>query len=600
MLDKLKNNWKGIGKHRRAGVVVPLFSIYSKDSIGIGDFGDLRLVIDWCKKTGNSILQLLPLNYLGGLNCPYDCLSSFALEPVYLDLKGFYQIESFKEEICKLKERFPFPRTYVDYAIRKEKIRLLKEMFLSDYQNNSSEIEFRDFIKNNQYWIEDFALYKVIKDYHQGKPWYEWEIFLQKRDKRNLERFKREYLKEVLFEMWLQWQAFKQLRKIKSYAQQNNILLKGDLPLLVSRDSADVWAHPEYFKLDLAAGAPPDMYCAKGQRWGMAPYNWEIIAKDRYRYLKEKLRYLGNFYDILRIDHVVGLFRIWSIPYNEPLENQGLNGFFDPEDETKWEERGRGILIKMLENTELFLCAEDLGVIPEVCTRTLQDLEIPGNDVQRWKKDYKISHDFLKPEQYRLLSVSMLSTHDTTNWPAWWQYEAGTVDEELFKRRCSDHRNIGFEAVKDRLFDLGCSRHGRLRWRQEINSVEKLVEILGKKKEELADFIDFYQNTYKEKEKLWNHLGLKGEMREEVDPEILRYALRITLKANSVFCINTIIDYLGLLDLLKPDPYPYRINTPGTISEKNWSLVIPLSLEDLLASQINKEIYEMIVSSGRI
>jgi 4-alpha-glucanotransferase len=340
------------------------------------------------------------------------------------------------------------------------------------------------------------------------------------------------------------------------------------------------------------------MYCAKGQRWGMPTYNWEKISADGYRYLKEKLKYAESFYDILRIDHVVGIFRIWSIPYHEPQENKGLNGLFDPKEENKWHKHAREILSIIVNNTKMLLCAEDLGIIPKVCPDTLKELGIPGNDVQRWVKDWKVRHDFLEPQDYRSLSVAMLSTHDTTNWPAWWENEAGTVDQDLFIRKCND-RKIDFSAVKDRLFDKILSSHGRLRWLNSVTSVDILVSILGKKKEEVKDFIDIYENTYQEKEKLWKHLKIKGRMKEKSDSEIIRQVLKISLESSAIFCINLVVDYLYLRDIFKGDPYQYRINTPGTISEKNWSLTLPISLEDLLKHKVNKEIRAMISASRR-
>jgi 4-alpha-glucanotransferase len=486
----------------------------------------------------------------------------------------------------------------VDYRIKKEKILLLWDMFLEEERYAGKD--FNKFKEENAYWLLDFALYKALKDYQGGKPWYEWEDRYKNRDIHYLEIFKRGRQREIDFQIWIQWQLYKQLKRVKEYAKSKKILIMGDLPILVSRDSADVWVHPEFFKLEFASGAPADMYCAKGQRWGMPPYNWEKISADGYRYLKEKLKYAQEFYDIMRIDHVVGLFRIWSIPYNEPQENQGLNGFFDPPDENKWKEHGRNILSVILHNTDMLLCAEDLGVIPKICPQTLEELGIPGNDIQRWVKDYKVKHDFLKPQEYRLLSAAMLSTHDTTNWPAWWENEAGTVDAGLFTRKCSDHRRIDFNNIKDKLFDSARSGHGRLRWQDNIDSAGKLVSILGKREEELADFIDIYKNTYREKEKLWEHLGIKGPMREKADLEIIQEALKITLESRAIFCINTIIDWLYLADIFKGEPYQYRINTPGTISAKNWSQVLPISLEELLKHKVIKDIRQMLKSSGRI
>lgn len=594
-----KDKWRRIGTDRRAGILVPLFSVYSQNSIGIGDLEDLKLLIDWARKTGNSIVQLLPLNEMGELFCPYDSLSSFALEPIYISLRGLPQLKKkkLKEKMEHIKKTFAFPRLHIDYSIKEKKIGLLWEIYLAEEKQCLKEIA--KFKQENAYWLSDFCLFKVLKAQHSGAPWYEWEDKYKNRAKNELEVFKQLHEREINFQIWLQWLAFKQFKEVKLYAKAKKVLLKGDLPILVSRDSADVWTHPEFFKLEFAAGAPPDMYCALGQRWGMPTYNWERIEADNYRYLKEKLKFAENFYDILRIDHVVGLFRIWSIPYNEPLENKGLNGSFDPAEEKKWEAHGRKILSVILNSTRMLILAEDLGIIPKACPKALEEFGIPGNDVQRWVKDWKVKHDFLNPQDYRLLSVAMLSTHDTTNWPAWWENEAGTVDAELFRRRCAE-RNIDYNYVKDKLFDFTLSQHGRLRWLNSINSISTLVTILDKKKEALTDFIDFYENTYQEKEKLWRHLNLNGPMREKCDRSIIRASLKLTLESRSIFCIQSLIDWLFLTDVWKADPYEYRINTPATVSKNNWSLVIPLSLEELLKHKVCQEMREMIKASERM
>ena len=590
-----KKKWQRIGTQKRSGICVPLFSVYSQKSTGIGDFSDLTLLVEWAKKTGQSIVQLLPMNEMGAHFCPYDAISSFALEPSYIALEGLVSAQHAKL-IPEIKRLFPAGKAHVDFGIKKAKIGFLKELFLAKDARQSAP--FKKFKKENEYWLEDFSLYKVLKEYHQGKPWYEWGVAFRDRQALALESFKKAHAQEIAFEMWLQWQLYEQFKKAKESARAKGVFLKGDLPILVSRDSADVWAHPHFFKLELAAGAPPDMYCAKGQRWGMPPYSWKNIANDGYRYLIERLKFAQNFYDILRVDHVVGLFRIWSIPYDEPLENQGLNGFFDPRQENLWGGYGKTILSVIIDNTDMLLCGEDLGVIPPVCTRTLKELGIPGNDVQRWVKDWDLRRDFLAPQEFRLLSVAMLSTHDTTNVAAWWENEAGTVDEALFIRKCAGR--IDYERIKDKLFDSALSRHGRLRWLSSVDSSDTLLYIMGKKKEEIKDFIDLYKNSFREKEKLWQQLKLTGPMREEADAAIVAAALSFTLASQAIFSIQLITDWLYLTNALKEDSYQYRINTPGTTNPQNWSLVMPISLDELLRHPVNVKIKAMVASSGRI
>ncbi len=592
-----REKWKKIKPNKRSGVLVPLFSLYSQASVGIGEYDDLKLLLDWCDKTGNSILQLLPMNEVGPIFCPYDSTSSFALEPMYVTLSQLpgARKKAIKNKISGLKNYFPTAQPFVNYRIKSEKLQLLWEFYC---ETTVDSPEFHKFTQENSYWLDDFALFNTLKSLEQGKAWFDWEEKYRDRDASSLKLLRAEQGKAILFHKWVQWQLYKQFKAVKDYARKKNILLKGDLPILVSRDSADVWAHPEYFKLNFAAGAPPDMYCAKGQRWGTPTYNWKRIFFDRGVYLKEKLKYAENFYDMLRIDHVVGLFRIWSIPYHDPSENIGLNGAFDPRDEHYWEAHGREILTFILDNTGMLICAEDLGVVPKACTKVLKELGIPGNEVQRWTKEWNSRHNFLLPAEYREFAVAMLSTHDTTNWPAWWENEAGTVDEVLFARKCLQ-RGISFINAKEKLFDKKLSRHGRLRWLNEINSVDKLVHVLAKRNEEIGDFIDLYKNSYQEKDKLWKLFGLSGQMREKSDTQIVRAALRYVLNCSSIYVINLLTDWLYLGGEFKGDPYIYRYNTPGTVTDKNWSLCLPLSLEELLAQDKNNEVFLMIKEAGR-
>ncbi|MCM8782817.1 MAG: 4-alpha-glucanotransferase, partial [Candidatus Omnitrophica bacterium] len=538
----------------------------------------------------------LALNDTGFNFRPYDSESGFALEPMYInleDLKGL-DILRFLPYIEQLKEKFVISKR-VDYRIKKEKLDLLWQIF-KEIKNNLPS-EFYAYKKNNVFWLKDYCLFKVIKEKYNQRFWQEWPLPLKER--MELESFERENNDRIEFYAWIQWQAYEQLKSVKSYAEEKGIFLMGDLPLLVSRDSSDVWAKRDYFKLEFCSGAPPDMYYAKGQRWGMPPYNWEVISKNNYDYIIEKLKYAQDFYDLFRIDHVVGIFRIWSIPIEEPEENAGLNGFFDPQNENTWEEHGRRILSLMLENTSMLACAEDLGTVPRCSYKVLKELGIPGIDVMRWNKDWQKTYCFKKPSEYRRLAIATVSTHDSSNLEAWWRYEAGTVDEELFRRYLKE-KNIDLDMVKDELFDLSLSFHKRLRWKNEISDAKKLLKILKLDEKEAPHIIALYQESYLEKEKFWEAIGLEGSIKEQPDEMFFKRVLEYITDTSSIFCINLLFDWLSFTEVFLDDPWIRRINFPGTVSDLNWSYVLPLSLEDFLNLKFNREIREINIKANRL
>lgn len=597
-----KKQWERIGLRRRSGVAVPLFSLYSQYSAGIGELTDLIFLIDWCKACGMSIIQLLPMNDVGFDFRPYDAQSTFALEPMYLSLRGLKSVKlpAFKDKLDGLMEKFPAGGERVDYGIKQAKLELLWEIFKDhqDLTEPSSIKYFKHYSEENKFWLEDYARFKVIKEKNNQSSWEAWDDKLKHRDSQALKLFERENSERISFHKWLQWQLCEQFKVVKKYAQSQQVFIMGDLPFLVSRDSADVWARQDYFKLNLYSGAPPDMYFALGQRWGMPVYNWPAIEKNNYDYLKEKLRYAQNFYDLFRIDHVVGVFRVWTIPLSEPEETAGLNGTFDPADESVWEEHGRKILTVMVENTTMLPCAEDLGVVPPCSNKVLRELGIPGVEVQRWSKDWGHSYDFKAPDDYRINSVATVSTHDSSSLCAWWQFEAGTVDEQLFKRKCKKS-GLSFDELKNELFDLGQSAHNRLRWKEGIKNTNILLEKLRLPADRAGEFINLYLESHGEKGKFLNYL--KPEAKQKADPselsrvamekaclsDLIRMAMEKACNTASIFSIQPLQDWISIDCLNESNLWEFRINFPGTVNSKNWSLVMPLSLEDMLALPMN-------------
>ena len=583
---------------RRSGVLAPLFSLYSAHSSGIGEFPDLKLLADWCVKCGMSIIQLLPLNDSGFDFAPYSCQTTFALEPMYLrldDIAGV-NIPDFERDISAIKGKCGAAKR-VDYRIKKLKLKTLWKMFESLKTEDKKFIEFKN---TNKFWLDDYAVYKVLKDKNSQASWEDWDEKFKLKETGAISAYTAENAEQVNFHKWLQWQIFLQFTAVKAYANSKGVFIQGDLPFLVARDSADVWSNQNYFKLDVSSGAPPDMYFAKGQRWGMPTYNWERISSCGYDYLREKVKFAQNFYDMFRIDHFVGLFRLWTIRLDEPLETYGLNGHFDPDNQDLWKEHGQNILKAMTDNTDMLPCAEDLGVVPACSYETLKEYAIPGMDVQRWTRDWGNTYDFKPAEKYRENSISIISSHDMSPLVLWWANEASTVDTMLVEKICNENDYDMFH-VMNILFDQAGPAKLRLRWKKEVNTPEEVLKRLGKSREQAWMFWDMHRESYDEKQKFWSMLGLEGAYSDKPTKEFIVAALKKINSTKSVFSIQLIQDWMSLGNFFdKWHIEDLRVNVPGTMNDSNWSIVMPIPLEELVKADINKDIKKINSEAGRV
>lgn len=588
--------WEAVGIRRRAGVNVPLFSLYSGQSVGIGEIPDFKLLIDWCVKTGISIIQLLPMNDVGFDFRPYDAQSTFAFEPMFLrieDLRGI-RASDYSSEIQNLRKRFPCGRARVDYGIKAAKLELFFKMF-SSLKGDFPEA-FSLFRQQQSFWLRPYALFKVLKELFPDRGWEGWDSSFRNRDAGALAKLESQCADRILFHQWLQWQLAEQFSEVNAYAARHGVFMMGDLPFLVSRDSADVWWHQDYFKLDRVSGAPPDAYIAEGQRWGMPPYRWENIRAQGYDYVKAKVTYASKFFHLFRIDHVVGLFRLWTIANDEPYENAGLNGHFDPKDEGLWEDHGRSILSQMIGPTMMLPCAEDLGVVPPCATRVLKEYAIPGMDVQRWNRHWEGNGVFKKPEEYRPCSCAVISTHDMPVFAAWWKHEAGTVDEWLFRKICGDY-GIDFEGLCAKVFSERL--YGRLRWKPSVADTADLARAAGRGEHEIPALTALCRDSFVEKKNFLDYLGCTDTRPEPVLSDIVLKALEKASESFSVFSVQLIHDYLGAGGYFLEDSWNARVNFPGSVGPHNWSVVLPVSLEEMNRLPVNEAIRKIHQNTGR-
>lgn len=411
------SQWQKIGIHSSHGIVIPLFSLHSKSSCGIGEYPDLIPIINWCKEVGFTIIQLLPLNDTGLETSPYSALSAFALNPIHLGLSQLPYVETNDELKKKLDEMQVNPLQRIDYkSIQRKKDAFLRRYFQL-YGEMTSQNDYLQFEQEQRYWLQDYAVFKAIKILQKWKNWEEWPIEYKNPTPLFFQHLPEEITKEAKYYSFLQFLCFLQFKNVKRHAEKEKISLKGDIPILINRESADVWRHPGLFILELTAGAPPDMYSKEGQKWGFPLYQWESLAKENYHWWIERLHTAVNFYDLYRIDHIVGFFRIWAIPLALPAKL----GHFMPLDEKKWIPQGEAIMRVMLANCPMLPIGEDLGLVPPEVRRCLRNLGICGTKVMRWERKWNEDKSFINPKDYIPESMTTVSTHDSETLKLWWK-----------------------------------------------------------------------------------------------------------------------------------------------------------------------------------
>ncbi len=322
-----RDNWKG------AGTAIPVFSIRSTEDEGVGDFYDIRLMVDWCRKTGQKVLQILPINDTTKTGTwvdsyPYSANSTFALHPMYIrmsavgELKDKARAEYYKLEAAKLNE---LPQ--IDY----ERVNDLKNEFLHEiYKQDGEKLfktpEFKEFKEKNDYWLRPYAVWCALRDeFHtpDNSQWRQLSTF----DQRSVDEYCTVNAQTVNYFYFVQYHLDRQLREVRDYAHANEVVLKGDVPIGIGRFSADAWQHTRLFNMNCQAGAPPDDFSVLGQNWGFPTYNWDEMAKDGFAWWKDRFRKMAEYCDAYRIDHILGFFRIWQIPLDAV---HGLLGYFNP------------------------------------------------------------------------------------------------------------------------------------------------------------------------------------------------------------------------------------------------------------------------------
>ena len=382
---------------RVAGTLVPVFSLRSETSFGIGDFGDLKKMVDWVSMTNQRALQILPINdttitHTWTDSYPYSCISIFALHPQYVNLnllpalKDKIQRERFENERKKLNA---LPQ--IDYErVNELKLAYLKLIFEQEGKDTIASKEYKKFFTENESWLVPYAQYSMLRDKYGTAEFAKWPDHNQwdEAERKQLSTSGSKAYKSVEFYYYVQFILSSQLKAVHEYAISKHVILKGDIPIGVNRNGCDVWMEPRYFNLNGQAGAPPDDFSVNGQNWGFPTYNWDAMIADGCKWWLHRFQNMANYFDAYRIDHVLGFFRIWEIPANAV---HGLLGQFAPAlGMTREEVEGYGLRWQEELFTEPFITDWVLDRIFREHTNEVRDKYIE----KTWGNRYKMRPEY--------------------------------------------------------------------------------------------------------------------------------------------------------------------------------------------------------------
>ena len=497
---------------RTCGVLMPISSIPSR--FGIGGFSkEAYDFVDFLEKAGQTYWQILPLGPTGYGDSPYQSFSTFAGNPYYISLDKLIEEGLLTEEECEAKEYGSNP-DYVDYEkIYFSRFQLLELAFeRADVKNDNA---YAAFVKENESWLKDYAMYMAVKDSLGGIAWIEWDEDIRLRKPQAMTSYEKKLEKEIACYCYQQYLFAKQWDELKAYANKKGVQIIGDIPIYVAFDGADAWANPELFQLNeenipvAVAGCPPDAFSETGQLWGNPLYRWDYHAKTGYAWWIKRMAHCFKLYDMVRIDHFRGFDEYWAIPYGDPT---AVNG--------RWE-KGPGYdlfdaLKKALGNRPVI--AEDLGFLTPSVLKLVKKTGYPGMKILQFAFDSREESDYL-PHNYPNNCVVYTGTHDNDTVNGWipamsrkdLAFAKKYIGVKKTKDICSNLIRIAFASVADTAIipiqdylELGSEARintpstlgGNWEWRLDAESCD---DALAKRMDELAQIYGRKRATKKKK-----------------------------------------------------------------------------------------------------
>jgi 4-alpha-glucanotransferase len=413
------------GHVRQSGIGVALFSLTSTHSWGIGEFADLPAFASWCQAAGQRFVQLLPLHEISpGETSPYSSMTAMALDPIYIRVPDVLDFAALGGDAgLPESDRTLLASLRADTRVRYADVRALKLRCLARAYARFRDVElthgtvraeaFRAYARRESWWLDSYTTFRVIHAAEQERAWWAWPSGLAYADPETLRQANERFADERRYRAYLQWVAEEQWQAARAAAA---VRVFGDLSFMVSGDSPDVWARKDEFMLDASVGVPPDAFSETGQDWGLPPWRWDVMQSTGFQWMRGRARRTAALFDGVRIDHLVGLYRIYVRPTDETRPQ-----VFSPADERSQSLLGAKLLgIYLASGIEVI--AEDLGTVPDFVRWSMARLGVPGFKVMRWERAWKEpGQPPIDPGAFPEASVALSGTHDTESLAQWWR-----------------------------------------------------------------------------------------------------------------------------------------------------------------------------------
>jgi 4-alpha-glucanotransferase len=410
---------------RASGIVVPLFSLTSSRSWGVGEFLDMPVFAGWLFAAGQRVVQVLPLTEIpDDVTSPYSAMTAMALDPIHISLPALEDFAALGGEAgldADARTALDVVRRgdRVDHAtVRALKSRWLRRAFQAFVRRERSPQSRRAqalaaFARDEAWWLDDYALFRALRDQQARRPWWQWPNPLAHRERAALDQARAALADEIAFRTYVQWVAADQWHEARRLSQPLRIF--GDVPFMISGDSPDVWTNQLDFRFDATVGVPPDAFSETGQDWGLPPWRWDVMARTDFLWMRQRARRTAQLFDGFRLDHLVGLFRTYIRPI-DPAVKPG----FAPPDEPSQLALGE-YLVRLYLESGAAIIAEDLGTVPDFVRASLSRLGVPGFKVFRWERHWQQpGQPYIDPGEYPAVSVATTGTHDTEPLAVWW------------------------------------------------------------------------------------------------------------------------------------------------------------------------------------